>query len=233
MGEHSFSLPSYSTLGKHDLVSFGLSFNMSFREVIQCLDNIPGLSEHFLFANDDMFFDKNVFPNYFFTSTGKNIIYLKKHNEWDNKLLTENCYCCTIYKSAKLIDDMFLTCECNHNICAYTKNNLNNCKKEFKELFDKTTLSKFRSFDNIQRHIYDFWAIKNNRANALFFKNKKKTHQLYLNVSSFEYMKRRLKKYKPFLVCYNDMENVSTKDRKNLKVFLNNRYTQKQEWELF
>lgn len=42
MGEHSFSLPSYSTLGKHDLVSFGLSLNMSFREVIQCLDNIPG-----------------------------------------------------------------------------------------------------------------------------------------------------------------------------------------------
>ena len=35
-------LPSYSTLGKHNLVSLGLSLNMPFREVIQCLDNIPG-----------------------------------------------------------------------------------------------------------------------------------------------------------------------------------------------
>lgn len=41
-GEHSFSLPSYSALGEHHLVSFGLSLNMAFREVIECLDNSPG-----------------------------------------------------------------------------------------------------------------------------------------------------------------------------------------------
>ena len=36
-----------------------------------CLKNIPGLSEHFLLANDDMFFNAPVEPDYFFDTNGR------------------------------------------------------------------------------------------------------------------------------------------------------------------
>lgn len=197
-----------------------------------CLDNIPNLSEHFLFSNDDAFFDKHISPHYFFTKNGVPLVYLKYHKEWDKKLLKNDMYFSMIAHAFQLVDQKFKNWTGTHNICAYTKTNLKECKKEFEEQFYKTACSKFRSFDNILRYIYDFWAIKNNKAKALYFKNKKKTRQLYLNIGSFEYMSDRLKKYKPFLVCYNDTEKVSQQERENLKHFLNKRYPQKQEWEI-
>lgn len=197
-----------------------------------CLDNIPDLSEHFLFANDDAFFDKPVSKDYFFTQKGTPISYLKKHKEWNREILENNIYLHCINKAVKLTDKKFLLYEGTHCICAYTKNNLKECKKEFKEQFDKTTFSKFRSFKDIQRHIYDFWAIKNEKAIGLFFKNKKKAKQLYLNIMNSNCMFQKLKKNNPILVCYNDSEKTTQTDRENLKYFLNNRYSQKQEWEI-
>ncbi|MBQ8250295.1 MAG: Stealth CR1 domain-containing protein [Alphaproteobacteria bacterium] len=197
-----------------------------------CLDNIPDLSEHFLFANDDAFFDKPVSKDYFFTQKGTPISYLKKHKEWNREILENNIYLHCINKTVKLTDKKFLLYEGTHCICAYTKNNLKECKKEFKEQFDKTTFSKFRSFKDIQRHIYDFWAIKNKKALGLFFKNKKKARQLYLNIMNSNCMFQKLKKNNPILVCYNDSEKTTQTDRENLKYFLNNRYSQKQEWEI-
>ena len=197
-----------------------------------CLDNIPDLSEQFLFANDDAFFDKFVSKNYFFDTNGNPFVYLKKHKKWDHDLLKKDQYIHYINQCVELTDKKFSRYEGTHCICAYKKTNLTNCKKEFKEKFDKTTFSKFRNFEDIQRHIYDFWAIKNKKAIGLFFKNKKKAKQLYLNIKNSEHMYQKLKKNNPILVCYNDTEKTTQTDRENLKHFLNARYPQKQEWEI-
>ena len=50
-------------------------FNASALEIF--LWNIPGLSEHFLFANDDMFFGNTVEPSFFFDETGNPIVIFK------------------------------------------------------------------------------------------------------------------------------------------------------------
>lgn len=48
------------------------------------LFNIPGLSEHFLYANDDMFFNRPLQPDFFFDPNGKPIVRLKKVKEVHN-----------------------------------------------------------------------------------------------------------------------------------------------------
>lgn len=39
--------------------------------------NIPGLSEHFLYGNDDMFFGRPIGPEFFFTSEGMPVVFVK------------------------------------------------------------------------------------------------------------------------------------------------------------
>ena len=46
-----------------------------------CIDNIPELSEYFLYANDDMFFADSVQPSDFFDKTGKPIVNLR-YRDW-------------------------------------------------------------------------------------------------------------------------------------------------------
>ncbi len=43
-----------------------------------CIHNIPDLSEHFLLANDDCFFNRPVSPDFFFEKDGKPIVRLQK-----------------------------------------------------------------------------------------------------------------------------------------------------------
>lgn len=47
---------------------------------------IPNLSEHFLYANDDMFFGKEVQPNFFFDENGNPIVMMKERRQNFNKL---------------------------------------------------------------------------------------------------------------------------------------------------
>ncbi len=197
-----------------------------------CLTNIPDLSEYFLYANDDMFFDKKVSPSYFFDEKGDPIIHLKKHS-WTTEEIEKNIYQHTIYEAARLISDDFLSHENTHNISVYRKSYFDACKNEFKNIFNKTTFSRFRSFSNIQRQIVDFWCLKNNKATGIYIDDLTKNQdQLYLSISSRENMNYKIQKNNPTLVCYNDSEYVKKEHREKLKYFLMDKYNQKQEWEL-
>ena len=197
-----------------------------------CLTNIPGLSEYFLYACDDMFFNKPVTPDYFFDENENPKIRLKKHN-WSQEDIETKLYRHTIYEMAKLIDNQFLTYENTHNISVYRKSYFDACKNEFKNIFNQTTFSRFRSFSNIQRQIVDFWCLKNNKATGIYIDDLTKNQdQLYLSISSRENMNYKIQKNNPTLVCYNDSEDVKKENREKLKYFLMERYHQKQEWEL-
>ena len=197
-----------------------------------CLTNIPDLSEYFLYANDDTFFDKPVTPDYFFDENENPKIRLKKHN-WSQEDIETKLYRHTIYEMAKLIDNQFLTYENTHNISVYRKSYFDACKNEFKNIFNQTTFSRFRSFSNIQRQIVDFWCLKNNKATGIYIDDLTKNQdQLYLGISSRENMNYKIQKNNPTLVCYNDSEYVKKEHREKLKYFLMDKYNQKQEWEL-
>lgn len=54
------------------------SFNSEAIE--RCIHKIPGLSEYFLHANDDMFFGRPLTPDFFFDDAGRPIVILKERN---------------------------------------------------------------------------------------------------------------------------------------------------------
>ena len=111
------------------------------REVLPCfnssliekfLHNIPGLAEHFLYSNDDMFLYKTVKPSDFFMPDGYPIIRLKSKRfrrlRWylDKKLLkkTPSTYRVTINMASKLVNKkygVYYSGIPHHNIDAYLK----------------------------------------------------------------------------------------------------------------
>lgn len=197
-----------------------------------CITNIPDLSEHFLLANDDTFFDKPVTPNYFFDENKNPIIWLKRH-DWNEDLLSWNIYCHMVNKAANLINSKYAIYEKTHNISPYRKSYFNECITIFKDSFDSTTHSKFRSFNDLHRSIVDFWCLTNKKATGVYIDDSTKPQdQLYLEINNADNMKNQIKKNNPTLVCYNDAESVKKEHREKLKYFLMDRYSQKQEWEL-
>ena len=60
------------------------------------LPRIPGLAEHFLYANDDMFFSRPVDSGFFFDGEGRSVVRLKKQSL---KRHDDDIYCHTILLS--------------------------------------------------------------------------------------------------------------------------------------
>ena len=129
-----------------------------------CIDNIPELSEYFLYANDDTFFTSQVEPNDFYDSKGNPIIQLRKQN-WTEKDKKNNLYIRTIIHSKNLftkkynLPEHFNFYEPAHCIDAYRKSYFIECKNIFKEDFEYVSKAKFRKESTLQRYIINLYSI--------------------------------------------------------------------------
>ena len=124
-----------------------------------CVDNIPGLSEHFLLANDDTFIAEEVSPDFFFNEKGHPIVRLKK---WPSRKMGRSQYLKTIGKAQELVRQHFgkyIKHIPHHNIDAYRKSDLAQCRCEFEEIFHKTMIQKFREKESVQRSIYGYYSL--------------------------------------------------------------------------
>ena len=212
-----------------------------------CMANIPGLSEYFLYANDDQFFGNYVTEDFFFTKDGKPIIRLKKPRNDFN----ESQYQKTIMNAAKLLQSknykfpLFLP---SHNIDAYRKSILLDCNKEFKDEINKTIYSRFRNSSNIQRVIYLYYSIATKRGvfkslnyydsyNSFFAKKLAKIFKkyncdcLYFTCKSNNIAKK-IKSYNAKLFCINDKLNSDSINRCNTNKFFNNYFPEKCSLEI-
>lgn len=134
-----------------------------------CIPNIPGLSEHFILMNDDMFFNKKLSPSFFFDARGRAKFNYSK-NSYDANVPFEQWksgldgYTQTLALSAKYIDDMFgkkmYNMRPSHGIDPYIKSSWIECRNHpiLKEQIDRQILNRFRTNDEIQRwtmNMYD------------------------------------------------------------------------------
>ena len=214
-----------------------------------CICNIKNLSEYFLFANDDMFFADYTEPSFFFTEKGYPIFRVgtpitKKHLEDCN-------YFRMIKNSYDLIEKEFgykLNYEPHHNIDPYRKSDIIKCNKLFKEEIEKTTFSKFRSDTDVQRVLYSAYAcaIKEGKLKKLsrfdwelpLYKKLFKLITLNLKKDSAYFgagddrMFKKIKKYKPNLICINDYDEVSDTERAGIKPHLEKLFPEKSQFEL-
>ncbi len=198
--------------------------------------NIEGLSEHFLYANDDMFFWNETEPEFFFDGN-KPIIRIKerikKYKEY------KHLYGAMIYKAYITAKEAFkkdYPYFSHHNIDSYRKSLFTNCIAEFNDEFKKTAYNRFRTLEDMQRMIISFYSLAKDEAvlrdvNLSIFEKllRKSPDSDYCNLK-----KKLLDKIinsESKLICINDCRKTTDEDREYLKEILNKKFPNKSQFE--
>ncbi len=211
------------------------------------IKNIEDLSEYFLYANDDMFFNSPTPAEFFFNKKGYPISRFKKKS----KVVFHSIYEAALDNAENLISKKFntkLDFEPHHNIDAYLKSEVINCYETFKDEIDKTINSHFRNRENIERAIYQKYFISVKKGE---FKRVSRVDcklnpiKRLINIIKKEYKKdsclicpqgreieQVLNKFKPYLFCINDNEETKNEDRIYMKEFLQKRFPNKSSFEI-
>lgn len=203
-----------------------------------CLNKIPGLSEHFLYANDDMFFNKPVTPEDFFTKEGLPIIrlipkILRRQWYWivrnfRHKQISN--YNLNIHNAALLIKrdyGKYFNHKPHHNIDAYRKSDYAHTFDVFKEDLKPTLLNHTRAENDIQRVIYSYLPIIEKKSRVQFVTMKT---SFRASIAGKDFDLKLLKK-SPLLFCLNDSQYASDDNRKKMYEFLEKRFPEKSDFE--
>lgn len=204
------------------------------------LHKIPNLSEHFLYANDDMFFGNFVEKSFFFNKLGAPIVRFLKRRII--KKIYRRLYGYTIAESYKLVKNKIgKSCPNfpHHNIDAYRKSDLEECRKEFHEIFDKTQMQKFREKDSVQRAIFGYYLLAKNNGEAKIVNNFSAKFIGFLmsrpqDSMLIELRASRIKlveNNRPYLFCFNDSLKTTDEDRSAMKKFLDEKFPKASSFE--
>ena len=212
-----------------------------------CICNIKGLSEYFLYANDDMFFYKKITPDFFYD---KNLYPICRFHR--TKKHPENSLYNAIIENARLmIKDKFniyMAVNPHHCIDAYRKSDFLAFQKEYKEEVKKVIYSNFRKRNNFERIAYLMYAcvIQHGRKKIVkkvdldlptiirmknYIIKKYSKDSLYISANS-ENPKIYLEKFSPKLFCINDNEHTSNDDRTKIKEILEEIFPEKSSFEI-
>ena len=211
-------------------------FNSSVIEYF--LYKIPGLSEHFLYANDDMFVNADLPSTFFFTNDGIPIVRLKKKllGKWNNKLKLMvrkrlGQYSNMVNDSANLIDKKFgkyYSSVPHHNIDAYLKSDYQEAvEMVFKPQVLKSQHSKLRAYGDLHRSAFSYYLLAIGHG-ILKYVNRKEASRILIHRHDFN---RYMKKYQPILFCLNDNQRVNDRDRESIRPFLESLFPIKSAFE--
>lgn len=202
------------------------------------LYKIPGLAEHFIYANDDMFINKPVTPETFFGKDGLPIVRFNRRpfRKWtllfkekvQGKRLSN--YVQTIRNSAELVEKKYgkyYGGKTHHNIDAYLRSDYEHAAKVFEDEIRTTLLNHVRSENDIQRNIYSYVALAEKRAH-LHYVTQRTSFRLHIQNESHY---GKLERYNPILFCMNDSQYAKDCDRKRAAAFLDKRFPEKSQYE--
>lgn len=202
------------------------------------LYRIPGLAEHFIFSNDDMFINRPLTPEFFFTPEGMPII---RFNSWrlrkmflsfKEKFLgiPQSTYNRNIRNAVRVVEQKYgihFDGKTHHNIDAYLKSDCQRTFEAFKEELEPTFVNHKRSMNDIQRNLYSYMALVYKHGTPVYV-NQKTSFRLHIS-NSKRYTK--LKQYNPMLFCINDTEKATDEDREKATAFLRARFPNKSSFE--
>lgn len=194
-----------------------------------CIANIPGLSEYFLYANDDMFISNPIGADYFFDENGNPIIRMQKLN-WNEDTVNKILFCKNVLYSKNLIKKTYkkdFLYTPSHNIEPYRKSYYLECKNKFSNEFYQTCLQKFRTSNCVQRTIQNYYLL----ASKGIKRTKLDKRSMHISLTYVKKINARIKKDNPLLLCINDCENTTNEDRKGLKRILVSLFNKRAPWE--
>lgn len=202
------------------------------------LYRIPGLSEHFLYANDDNFFNRPVSPSDFFTADGYPIVRLNRRpcrrlSLWfREKVQNKNIgnYNNAIRNSARLIKrdyGRYINGKGHHNIDSYRKSLLQAVYEKFREDIEPTVCNHLRCETDIQRIIYSYYMMVEKACKVAYvtqnqsFRLHNHHHEHYAQLDSKN----------PMLFCINDSEFAKPEDRLLAREYLSRRFPTPSQFE--
>jgi hypothetical protein len=172
------------------------------------LHNIPGLSEHFLYSNDDMFFGRPVTPDMFFSPGG-----VTKFIEATTRIglgrsnLERSGFenAARVYRAA--LGDRFgktITRHLEHTAAPLRKSVLQELEREFPADFARTAASTFRSATDVSvtNSLYHYYALMTGRS---VVQNEARVRYVDTTMrAGLSDMKRLLRRRDVDLFCLND-----------------------------
>ncbi len=211
------------------------------------LYNIPGLSEIFLYLNDDCFFGNYVSQD-FFVKDGKPVTRMVKEH-----VIPDTYYKRALYNSVQLMKSHF-NIEYDlvpwHNAEVFSKTEMENCIKEFQNEFDAARKQRLRSDQDIQKSIFQYYMISRETCtlkiyeryhglrNALDFFLRVSFPKKFLDyadilMDSFVRYHRMqfLLSRKPKVACINDSEGTTEEDTQKYKELMQKFFPKKSPFE--
>jgi hypothetical protein len=172
------------------------------------LHHIPGLAEHFLYSNDDMFFGRPVGPELFFSPGG-----VTKFIEASTRIgLGENDPTRSGFENAARVNRALLrerfgkatTRHLEHTAAPLRKSVMRELEAEFPEDFARTAASRFRSATDISvtNSLYHYYALMTGRAVA-----QTQARSMYIETTlkvALRQMNRLRKRRDQDMFCLND-----------------------------
>lgn len=213
------------------------------------IPRIVGLSEKFLYANDDMYFARPTEPSFFFAPDGLPICrYVRSRNYLEEKK-DASAYERSLCNNARFIREKVLATTPvarippslgrapHHNVDAYLKSTCLEFAKRYVDDLRCTMKYSFRDGRQLQREVWSSYALA---INAAHFRLTKRPWYEYvftgcrhesLCVKIGEEFLRRFKRIRPFLFCFNDNPDATQEDRDNVYDFLESLFPDASEFE--
>lgn len=213
------------------------TFNASAIET--SLHKIPDLSEHFLFANDDMFFGNHVDKSFFFSDDGMPVFRFSKRKIINKKY--KHLYGYMVSKAYNSVRDQIgqsFPYFPHHNIDAYCKSDIAACYEDFKEEFEATVLQKFREKDCLQRSVFSYHAAALHKGTCKIVNEFPARLNAFITKQPLDSILIELKKSKlsrlnnmPYLFCLNDSLKTTDEDRGVMLNFLQKMFPEQASFE--
>lgn len=217
-----------------------------------CLANIPNLSEHFLLANDDMFFNKPVTPEYFFDKNGctKFRCIYRKNGRIPRDV--KSVHLIQLINSAREIERVFgvdlYNFKSSHGIDPYIKSSMKECCEHpiISKSINNTRYHRFRDESDVHRLIFNLYDVVKKRADIVVLHSKHIGHNVILdflynliNCKSIrnsvffceDAIKSRVLFCKAPIVCINDSIYNTDKTREHNELFFETKFPDKSEFE--
>lgn len=200
---------------------------------------IPGLSEHFLFSNDDTFLNKHASPEDFFTPQGFPIVRLTRMPfrkiRWFFRENVRNRplgnYTRILGRSSQLVYDKYghyYTGLPHHNIDSYLKSDYKRMVEEvFRDEFMANNTNRMRNDNDVHRSVISYATLAEKRAKRRYV-NKKESLMVKIHRARHFI---RLDKYRPMFFCINDSEFVRDEHRIKAKEYMQTRFPDKSSFE--
>ncbi len=204
------------------------------------LYKIPDLAEHFLYSNDDMFFNADLSPEFFFSEEGGYPIVRLKRNRlgkfyYTLKRLTSKGvgqYAQMVFDAATLVEEKFgayFSGTPHHNIDSYLKSDFQKSVEEvFADQVRASQHNRTRTYGDLHRSAFSFYGLSQGRAH-LQYVGRKTSSRILLHKHDFD---AYLKKYNPKLFCLNDSQRNRDHHRMLIGHLLEKHFPERSPFEL-